>query len=72
MLRIDPALQRRPFRQDFKPRNIGRRITVVLPTDQAGDRLSLRHSGTGKDPVIGIGANPITTTVDRFNIAGTD
>ena len=72
MLWPSASLQRCSFTDDFQTGNVGRRIAVIFPADQAGDAISLLHSRAFKDPMVGLGADPITAAIDRIDVASAD
>jgi hypothetical protein len=43
---------------------------MVFPADKAGDRFAGFHASSLKDPVIGFCTDPISATVDGFDVAG--
>ena len=69
VLRVDAALERRAFSDDFQPLDL-RRIAVVLPADKTGDAVTLLHASAFKDPMIRFRAYPITTAIHRDHVDG--
>ena len=72
LLRLSSANQGGSLANDFQSGDIARRISMILPADKSGDPIPLLHSGTSKHPMLGIRANPVSPSVNGFNIAGTD
>lgn len=56
---------------DREPGNLGR-IPVPFPADESGNPVSLAHPSTLKDPVLGLGANPIGAAGKGREVASAD
>ena len=69
MLRLRSPNESGPFAENFQARNVGWGFSVILPADQTGNAVSRLHSSPFENPVIGFCANPVTSTIDWFDIA---
>ena len=69
LLRLHPADKRRSRPDDLEAGDVGRRVAMVFPADEAGDPVARLHPGAGEDPVVGLRADPVAAAVDRLDVA---
>ena len=70
LLRLLSADECRPRPDNLEAGDVGRRVAVILPADEAGDPVPRFHPGAGKNPVVGLRADPVAAAVDRLDVAG--
>src|SRR5207244_89790 len=58
--------------EDFEAGDVGGRVAVVFPADQAGDAVAFFHAGACENPVVGFEGDPVAAAVDGLDVAGAD